>query len=170
MIGRNDFPQIFRVHACRQRRRAHKVREHHRHLAAFGAVFWMRVWRSCCGCCVNGRRLTAPLVTQRSDGVQQLHAVPNRGDAKLLQGLASGPEEPSRLCHSRGMPPRTVRGQGSAARPRRPFRCPKLRVAAHHRAVRAECPGGPEGGRQALRCQSVPLSKHSTPVQISVST
>src|SRR6202035_2769917 len=27
------------------------------------------------------------LVTQRSDGVQQLHTVPNRGDAKLLQGL-----------------------------------------------------------------------------------
>ena len=47
-------------------------------------------------------------------------------------------------------------GQGSAARPRRPFRCPKLRVAAHHRAGRAECPRGSMGtvyGR--CQCQSV---------------
>ena len=26
---------------------------------------------------VSGRRLTAPIVTQRSDGVEQLHAVPD---------------------------------------------------------------------------------------------
>ena len=36
---------------------------------------------------VNRRRLTARLVTQSGDGVQQLYTVPNRGDAKLLQGL-----------------------------------------------------------------------------------
>ena len=36
---------------------------------------------------VNGGRLAARVATQRSDGIQQFHAVPNRGDAKLLEGL-----------------------------------------------------------------------------------
>ena len=38
LIGRNDLAQVLRVHARRERRRADKVREHHRDLAAFGAV------------------------------------------------------------------------------------------------------------------------------------
>ena len=58
-------------------------------------VTWRRSARSS-GCalgaagrgrCVNGGRLAARVVTQSRDGVEQLHAVPNRGDAKLLQGL-----------------------------------------------------------------------------------
>jgi hypothetical protein len=36
---------------------------------------------------VHGRRLAAARVTQCSDCVQQLHTVPNRDDAKLLQGI-----------------------------------------------------------------------------------
>src|SRR6516165_3956864 len=36
---------------------------------------------------VSEGRLDARIGAQRSDGVQQLHTVPNRGDAKLLQGL-----------------------------------------------------------------------------------
>ena len=51
-------------------------------------------WRSsCCGSrwpcsrCCDGWSLLARVATQSSDSIQQLHAVPNRGDAKLLQGL-----------------------------------------------------------------------------------
>jgi len=39
LIGRNDLAEVFRVHAGRQGRRAHKVGKHHRDLATFGAVF-----------------------------------------------------------------------------------------------------------------------------------
>jgi hypothetical protein len=44
LIGRNHFPEVFRVHASRERRRPDEVREHHGHLTAFGAVFWMGAW------------------------------------------------------------------------------------------------------------------------------
>ena len=47
LIGRNDLAQVLRVHARRERRRADKVREHHRHLTALGTVFWsVRLGRS----------------------------------------------------------------------------------------------------------------------------
>ena len=42
-------------------------------------------------------------------------------------------------------------------KPRRPLRRSKLRVAAHHRAGRGECPGGSKMG--GFQCQSMPLSK-----------
>ena len=64
-----------------------KVGEHHRHLAALGAVFWMWAWGARRGPWVNGGRLAAPIVTQSSDGIQQLYTVPKRRDAKLLQVL-----------------------------------------------------------------------------------
>ena len=64
-----------------------KVREHHRDLAALGAVFGMCAWGTRRGRCVNGGRLAARVATQSSDGIEQLHAVPERGDAKLLQVL-----------------------------------------------------------------------------------
>src|SRR5262245_54666267 len=47
----------------------------------------MCAWSGRCTRCVSGGCLTARLVTQRSDGIQQLHAVPKRRDAKLLQVL-----------------------------------------------------------------------------------
>src|SRR5262249_50751535 len=47
----------------------------------------MCAWGARCGRCLDGGRLTTVVFTQSSDGVQQLHTVPNRGDAKLLQGL-----------------------------------------------------------------------------------
>ena len=36
LIGRNDLSKVLRVHARGECRRADKVREHHRHLAALG--------------------------------------------------------------------------------------------------------------------------------------
>ena len=53
-----------------------EVREHHRHLAAFGAVFGMCAWGGRCGRCVNEGRLAARVAMQSSDGIEQLHAVP----------------------------------------------------------------------------------------------
>ena len=37
--------------------------------------------------CRDGGRLTTRVATQSSDGIQQLHTVTKRGDAKLLQVL-----------------------------------------------------------------------------------
>jgi hypothetical protein len=39
LIGRNHFPEVFRVHASGERGRPDEVTEHHRDLAALGAVF-----------------------------------------------------------------------------------------------------------------------------------
>jgi hypothetical protein len=47
----------------------------------------MRVWGSRNGRWVNGGCLTARLVTQRTDGIQQFAAVPQRGAAKLPEVL-----------------------------------------------------------------------------------
>ena len=64
-----------------------KVGEHHRHLAALGAVFGRCAWGTRRGRCVNGGRLAARVAAQSSDGIEQLHAVPECRDAKLLQVL-----------------------------------------------------------------------------------
>src|SRR5262245_55912056 len=61
--------------------------EHHRYLTTLGAVFWMRAWGTRRARCVNGWRLTARVGTQSSDGIEYLKPVPDRCDAKLLQGL-----------------------------------------------------------------------------------
>jgi hypothetical protein len=47
----------------------------------------MYAWGARCGRSVNGGRLTALVVTQSSDGVEQLEPVTDCCDAKLLQGL-----------------------------------------------------------------------------------
>src|SRR5215813_13693309 len=47
----------------------------------------MCAWGTRCGRCVNEGRLTARVATQSSDGIQELHTVTKRGDAKLLQVL-----------------------------------------------------------------------------------
>ena len=44
-------------------------------------------WGTRRGRCVNGGRLAARVAPQGSDGIQQLHTVPKRCDAKLLQVL-----------------------------------------------------------------------------------
>jgi len=78
LVAANNLAQVFRVHAGRERRGAHKVREHHRHLTALGTVFGRGAWGTRRGRCANGGRLTARLITQGRDGIQQLHAVPKR--------------------------------------------------------------------------------------------
>ena len=92
-------------------------------------VTWRRSARSS-GCALGALDVVAastegalPLASLRRAAMasSSFTAVPERRDAKLLQVLVpSGSEEPSRLSHSRGMPPRTSRGPGSAARPQRP--------------------------------------------------
>jgi hypothetical protein len=47
----------------------------------------MWAWGARRGRCVNGWRLAVRVAVQSSDGIQQLHAVPKRRDAKLLQVL-----------------------------------------------------------------------------------
>ena len=117
LIGRNDFAQVLGVHAGRERRRTDKVREHHRDLAAFGGVPRGRV---CCrriGGAV-GLRLHHHAARQWRRGVCGGARV---ADAKLLQVLLpSSSAGPFRQSRSRGMPPHTVRGQGSAANLRGP--------------------------------------------------
>jgi hypothetical protein len=44
MIGREEFSQVFRIHASRECGRTNEVREHHRDLPALGSV-----WRPWCG-------------------------------------------------------------------------------------------------------------------------
>jgi hypothetical protein len=87
LVDRNHSPQVFRVHARGQSRRPDEVREHHCYLAALGAVFGRSARGTGRGRCVNRWRLDARVATQSGDGIQQLHTVPNRRDAKLLQGL-----------------------------------------------------------------------------------
>jgi hypothetical protein len=79
--------KILRVQAHRKRCRADEVREHHRHLTALGAIFGTCAWGTRPVGCVNGGRLAARVVTQSSDGIEELHTVTKRGDTKLLQGL-----------------------------------------------------------------------------------
>jgi hypothetical protein len=76
LIGRNDVVEDFTVHAGRERGRADQIREHHRHLTAFGGVWGPRfgLWR-----CRYGPR-------QFPDRPQHLQPVPKR-DSKLFEVL-----------------------------------------------------------------------------------
>src|SRR5262245_65850492 len=47
----------------------------------------MCAWGTRRGRCVSRGRLAARVVTQRSDSIEQLHTVPKRRDAKLLEVL-----------------------------------------------------------------------------------
>ena len=49
--------------------RADQVGEHHRDLAAFGAVFGRGAWGTRRGRCFDGGRLTARVVTQSSNSL-----------------------------------------------------------------------------------------------------
>jgi hypothetical protein len=79
--------KILRVQAHRKRCRADEVREHHRHLTALGAIFGTCAWGTRPVGCVNGGRLATRVVTQSSDGIEELHTVTKRGDTKFLQVL-----------------------------------------------------------------------------------
>src|SRR5262249_53218299 len=87
LIGGNDLAEVFGVQAGRQSRGADQVGEHHSDLAALGTVFRAWAWGIRRGRYVKGRRLTVWVATQGSNGVQQLHTMPKRRDAKLLEVL-----------------------------------------------------------------------------------
>src|SRR5262249_42238111 len=87
VVGRNDFAEVFRVHARRECRRADQVGEQHGHLTALGAVFGSTARGGWGRLPFTGRPPIARVATQSSDGIQQLHTVTKRGDAKLLQVL-----------------------------------------------------------------------------------
>jgi hypothetical protein len=85
-------------------------------VAALGAVFWMCAWGTRRGRCVNGGRLAARLVMQGSDGIQQLHAVSKRRDAKLLQVLVRQTRE-NRLVYVILAEDRLVLAEAKAPQP-----------------------------------------------------
>src|SRR5262249_51576965 len=87
LIGRDYIAEVLWVHASRQRRRTYKVGEHHRDLAALGPVFRSSARGAWSGLQVTGRRLRALVAAQSSDGIEELHAVAQCRDAKLLQVL-----------------------------------------------------------------------------------
>src|SRR4029079_7448107 len=81
-IGRENFAQVLRIEARRQRRRPDQVGEHYRYLSALGGI-----WKG-----QFGRR--GPLETvgdgvarQRRDGVEQLAAVADDNDPDVLEIL-----------------------------------------------------------------------------------
>ena len=84
LIGRNDLAQVLRIHACGERRRTDKVREHHGDLAALGGVSGGFVG---CRGSVGKWRWCARSSAQSSDGVEQLATIPDKSDSKILQVL-----------------------------------------------------------------------------------
>jgi hypothetical protein len=56
-------------------------------LAALGAVFVRRARRTWSGLQVIGRPRSARIRAQRTDGIEELAAVPNNGDAEVLEVL-----------------------------------------------------------------------------------
>src|ERR1700747_2972828 len=66
---------------------ADQVGEHHRYLTALGPVFGRRGRGARSGHRVTGRLLSARIVTQSSNSIEQLQPMPNCRDPKLLQGL-----------------------------------------------------------------------------------
>jgi hypothetical protein len=87
LIGRNDLAKILRVHSRRECRRADEVREHDCDLATLGPVLGSNARSSRHGGFVSGGRLGCPIGAQSSDSTEELKAMPDCCDAKLLQGL-----------------------------------------------------------------------------------
>src|SRR5215831_9922043 len=96
-------PQVFGVHAGRQRRRADQVGEHHGDLAALGAVFW----GARCGRGLDGGRLPAVVFTQSRDGIQQVRHQPrllsDNGSSYIAGNLAEWLKD-NGFDHIRGAP------------------------------------------------------------------
>ena len=100
VVGRHHLAQVLRVEPGRERRRAREVAEQHRQMpalrarsvrvvASFGSAGRGRRARRLRGRRLRGRLRTARngrrRAAQRGDGGEQLAAVPDRGDAHLLQ-------------------------------------------------------------------------------------
>ncbi len=83
MISADYLPHLLGIEARRQHRRVNEVAEHHRELASLGNPRCPDGWdggERCCGCWLN--------IPQRSDGIEQPAAVPDRGNTELMQILA----------------------------------------------------------------------------------
>jgi hypothetical protein len=76
LIGRDDLTQVFRVHACRERRRADQVREHHGNLAALRGILGGGVCHR-----QSARRRRFRVGPQERNSVEQLAPVPDNIDA-----------------------------------------------------------------------------------------
>src|SRR5262245_37012312 len=88
LVGRNNLSEVLRVHARGERRRTDQIAEHHSYLTTLGALFRTGAWEDTqCARCVNGGRFITDVATQRSNSIEQLHAVAERRDAKLFQVL-----------------------------------------------------------------------------------
>ena len=141
LVGRNDLAEVLGVHARRQRCRTDEVREHHRHLAALGAVFWMCAWGTGRGRSVTRGRPTARVIAQNGNGVEQLHPVPKCCDAKLLQVLFRQARK-NRLVYSFSrnvasyLPRPRLRSQSTTS-----MRAPAIGDGVHHRLGLQTCPG-----------------------------
>ena len=105
-------------------------------------------WGTRRGRCVNGGRLTARVVTQSSDGVEQLHPVPKRRDAKLLQVLCRQARK-NRLVYVILAECRLILPEAQAPQPDH-----NVHDGAHNRGWRASSSGGSEGvqGRLDYGC------------------
>jgi hypothetical protein len=65
--------------------RTHKIAEHHCDMAALANSFRNGRRSRSSGCCRDGWSLHVRIATQSRNCIQQLHTVPKRRDAKLLQ-------------------------------------------------------------------------------------
>ena len=79
VIGADQVAQILRVELRRKRGRADEIAEHHRQLSAFG----IGGRRHKVGC--DSRDGSGRAGAQRSNSIEQLSAMPDRGDAEILQ-------------------------------------------------------------------------------------
>ena len=87
LIGRNDLAQVLGVHAGGECRRADEVGEHHRDLAALGAVLRGRLehWT---GSLRHGGALRARIAAQSSDGIEQLRRCPTAATPSSFRSSA----------------------------------------------------------------------------------
>src|SRR5262249_37423319 len=128
--------------------------------SALGAVFWRSASGARCGRGLDGGRLTAVVFAQSRDGIQQLAAVPKRGDAQLLQVLSRQARK-NRLVYVILAECRLILPEAQAPQPDHDVHDGAPHSGLLHIIVPSwgECPGGPKGpwiggfGVNRCRCQ-----------------
>ena len=85
-IGTDQIAPFLGFELCRYPRRTHQIAEHHCEIAAL-AGGWSGSWW-CCGALSAHHCFRAIIRAQRRDSIEQLAAVPERGNAKLFQVLS----------------------------------------------------------------------------------
>jgi hypothetical protein len=88
-IRADQIAPVLGIKPRRDAGRTYKIAEHHRNMSAFASGFCDRRGSRRCSRRSNARRggssLHGRVITQGHDGIEQLHPVPECGDAKLLQ-------------------------------------------------------------------------------------